>query len=348
MNKKLYLQLILYPIILVIISSLFITSYHIYEFIKTERDSILKIKNHYSTFELEKLYIKLDKTKEELNKDELIIYNKLDLETFKKGIKIQLEEMKQKSDKEIKLARIKRDDGIKTEVVSTVIVMLVLIFLMTLLLYLNMRRVTKMLKEKEDVINSLNNSLQKKVESQIEEIRIKDLILAQKSKSEALGNMLSIITHQWRQPLNAINSITAKIYKDTKIGNLNIIEVQDDIDQIEDLTKYLSNTITDFSNFYKPTKKKEKFLVYEVIQNSLDILFPKYYQFVKPKIKFTYDENIILFAYKSQIQQIFLLILNNSIENFKIKNIKDPKIELLEEPNNEIGDMAKAVNKNII
>jgi len=88
----------------------------------------------------------------------------------------------------------------------------------------------------------------------------------------------------------------------------------------------MSQTMTDFSTFYKPSKKEEYFKLNDVVRNTLNILFPKYYKDTKPDIRFTYDQEITLYGYKSQMQQILLSILNNSIENFNIIDKKDPKI----------------------
>ena len=152
-----------------------------------------------------------------------------------------------------------------------------------------------------------------------------------------MGQMMSMITHQWRQPLNAINSITAKIYIDLKKGKLNNNKIVENIHDIEDLTQHLSQTITDFSSFYKPSIGKEEFFIHEAVQDSLNILFPRYYKGVKPNIEFFYKEEISLCAYKTQIQQIIIILLNNCIENFKIRDIKDPKIIInIKKENNRV------------
>jgi|GEM_PF-2804003 len=427
MSRKLYLQLVLYPIILIIISSTIITIYHILEFIKNGEDRIANIKIEYILEKKENSYSDVHNTlanikliKQIVIKDE----NKLNLDSLQNNIIKTLEEninlnstddlfivklnninggekfakvlyskdknivgkilsdntsktkfrkdiLKQLRDNgevyheyfshdihfdeskikhvyiyyyeplkivigsgfyikdlntEIERINLKVKESIKLEIISSIIVTTILLVFMLILLYFNTQRIIKMLKEKEDEIQNLNHSLQDKVLSQIEEIRLKDLMLAQKSKSEAMGQMMSMITHQWRQPLNAINSITAKIYIDSKKGKLNDNNIVENIHDIEELTQYLSQTITDFSSFYKPSMEKEKFFIHEVVQNSLNILFSRYYDGIKPNIEFYYTQKITLCAYKTQIQQIIITLLNNSIENFKIRDIKDSKI----------------------
>ena len=53
----------------------------------------------------------------------------------------------------------------------------------------------------------LNQSLEQKVKEEIEKNREKEQLLVQKSKFIALGEMISNIAHQWRQPLSELSSI---------------------------------------------------------------------------------------------------------------------------------------------
>lgn len=454
MNRKLYLQLVLYPIILIVTSSIVITTYHMLEFKKNGEDRISNVQIEYILEKKEKSYHNVHNTLEKIklikqlvSKDE----NKLDLERLQTNIIKSLEEninlnsiddifivklnninggekfakvlyAKDKSlvgkilsdntsktkfrkdilkqlreygelyyeyfshdthfeqskikhvyiyyyeplqiaigsgfyikdlNSEIESIKIKVKDNINNAIKSSILVTTILLVFIIILLYFNTKRIINILKDKENEIQELNQSLQNKVLSQVEEIRLKDLMLAQKSKSEALGQMMSMITHQWRQPLNAINSITAKIYIDSKIGKLNDKNIIDNIHDIEELTQYLSQTITDFSTFYKPSMEKEEFLIHEAVQNSLNILFPRYYDGTKPNIEFYYTQEIILYAYKTQIQQIIITLLNNSIENFKNRDIKDPKIKIdIKKKNNRvyinIEDNGKGIeNENI-
>ena len=425
MNNKLYFQLILYPIVLIILSAAVITSYHMYQFVKNEKEIINDLSSSYITNKKKIIYTKVHYTVEKLkimqelfenqsiHKDEIInkilikmkdieknctddlfiveLYNINGGENFGKIIfsnnvgkvgimlndnkicdrKIILKRLKETGevyheclnnysdmlepktklvyifhykplnlivgssfylnelDQQIDIIKKDGKEKITLEIASTLIVTSILLVLIVILSYISMKKITKLMKKNEKKINELNNSLQDKVTSQINQLRSKDLILAQKSKAQSLGEMLSLITHQWRQPLSAINSITAKIYKDCKIDNLNPIEMKNNIAQIEELTHYMSQTITDFSTFYKPSKNKENFTLSETIQSTLNILFPKYYKDTKPEIEFISTNEITLYGYKSQVQQIILSILNNSIENFNTRNIKEPKIKIV-------------------
>ncbi|MCD6172996.1 MAG: transporter substrate-binding domain-containing protein, partial [Sulfurimonas sp.] len=83
----------------------------------------------------------------------------------------------------------------------------------------------------------------------------REKIMLMQSKQAAIGEMVGFIAHQWRQPLSVIgmssNNIKVSIELEEKITTQNIEEfVQIVLDQV----KHLSETIDDFSNFFKPNK----------------------------------------------------------------------------------------------
>ena len=90
-----------------------------------------------------------------------------------------------------------------------------------------------------------------KLKAQERLLREKDQIMFQQSKMAAMGEMLRNIAHQWRQPLSVISSSASglKLKKD-----FNILK-DSDFDEFSDATiksvKYLSETIEDFSNYFK-------------------------------------------------------------------------------------------------
>ncbi|MDC7242734.1 MAG: cache domain-containing protein, partial [Sphaerochaetaceae bacterium] len=73
--------------------------------------------------------------------------------------------------------------------------------------------------------------------------RRKDELIYQQSKMASIGEMLSIISHQWRQPLSQINTVTMDIYVEHMKNELNKKSLEKHIKSIEETTKYLSNTI---------------------------------------------------------------------------------------------------------
>ena len=96
-----------------------------------------------------------------------------------------------------------------------------------------------------------NKELEQKIKEEVSKNREKDKLMFQQAKLASMGEMLGNISHQWRQPLMEISSIflpiEAKINMDIPLDNKEILE---SITKLNDVTKYMSNTIDDFKNFF--------------------------------------------------------------------------------------------------
>lgn len=180
---------------------------------------------------------------------------------------------------------------------------------------------------KSFIINRLNEEMQYKLKEELKEFSDKDKILFHKNKLDAMGEMLENIAHQWRQPLSQINSSVLLIDDALHKMNFKNIDVEERLLEIESLTKYLSNTINDFKDFFAHDKMKNNFLLREMVEKSIYI--------VKGSLKKNNVEVIVdieqdcrYYGYESELQQVVLVLLNNSKEALVNRNIKDPIINI--------------------
>jgi len=155
--------------------------------------------------------------------------------------------------------------------------------------------------------------------------RQKDEIIFHQSKMATIGELLNIISHQWRQPLAQINSLTMDMYIEQKQGSLGEKELKDSIINIEKTTQYLSNTIDDFSRFFVQEKDKSDFLPQNAIQECINILSPSL-KHIEIEINIIDDTKVN--GYITLYQQVILTILTNSIDAFESRNIEKPKITI--------------------
>ncbi len=118
-----------------------------------------------------------------------------------------------------------------------------------------------------------NRELEEKIQKEIEKNRQKEQILFHQSKLASMGEMLSSISHQWRQPLMEINSlflpIEIKLRGNKSIDNDEVLEA---ISKLNEITKYMSNTINDFKNFFSTNKQSVKFSLSTQINSAINIL----------------------------------------------------------------------------
>uniref|UniRef100_UPI004047871E PAS domain-containing sensor histidine kinase n=1 Tax=Aliarcobacter sp. TaxID=2321116 RepID=UPI004047871E len=150
--------------------------------------------------------------------------------------------------------------------------------------------------------------LKLKVEEELSKNRQKDRILIQQSKLAAMGEMLGNIAHQWRQPLNNV-SLILQFLRD----NYNNKDVSDEkldkfMEKANKHIEYMSETIDDFRNFYKPSKTQNEFSIKECVE-SLLYMFRNQYENIEINFK---CEDAIITNYENELKQAILNILNNA------------------------------------
>ncbi len=148
-------------------------------------------------------------------------------------------------------------------------------------------------------------------------------IMIVQSRQAAMGEMISMIAHQWRQPLTSISAITGTLSLDIMMDNYQKTFFTKSIENINELSQYLSNTIDNFRNFFKPDKEAELVLINIPVIKALDILKASLESDnIKIIEDYTSTEKVNL--YTSDIMQVILNILKNAQENFKEKATHNP------------------------
>lgn len=173
-----------------------------------------------------------------------------------------------------------------------------------------------------------NYMLRKKVILEVKKnLMQKELLFAQTKQAE-LGKLIANISHQWRDGLTKIGYINlttmAKLKMNRAISNEYLEKSTEDIEHTLD---FMSQTMQNFLEYYKPSKIKTKFEVIESIHASISI--------INTKIK-NHDvavtilgENINFYGIKNQWMQIWLNLINNSINQAIKKEIVNPTITIM-------------------
>jgi len=103
-------------------------------------------------------------------------------------------------------------------------------------------------------------------------LKERDLLLLEQSKRAEIGEMIGNIAHQWRQPLAIINTSVAILKEKNRADLLNKDEIADKLEKMEKRIVYMSETIEDFMNYYRPDKKKSLFFIHKAVEKALDIV----------------------------------------------------------------------------
>lgn len=177
----------------------------------------------------------------------------------------------------------------RKHIILTMILIFILVFIilmMTIKLLSNLNKRTqltielqnakknleKRVQERTAELKKMNDTLTEKVEEELRTRAVHEQIINEQKKLADMGQMINAIAHQWRQPLNVLGLLGQEIIDLIEEGQLDDKFLETFKETHYDMVEFLSSTIDDFRDFYKPDKNKEKFNVYTQIKNILKLL----------------------------------------------------------------------------
>lgn len=180
----------------------------------------------------------------------------------------------------------------------------------------------------EQELRVLNESLELRVQAELAKSREKDLLLIRQSRLAAMGEMITNIAHQWRQPLTAL-AITIQDAKYAFDGNeLNAEYIDKMVKDGMGFINYMSHTIDDFRSFFRPDRQKESFSVVEACELASHVIYDSLKSnFIKFEMHYE-DANICTVGYPHEFSQVILNLLSNAKDVLLDRNIMEPTIYL--------------------
>lgn len=183
----------------------------------------------------------------------------------------------------------------------------------------------------QDTLNKMigeSVKLNKQLQQEIAERKQQEQLLVQNSKLAAMGEMIGMIAHQWRQPLSSISTLA---------GNLKIfidLDMYDSdqfvklLDEINNHAQFLSKTINDFRHFFKPDNPQDIALLDNIINNTLGII-GKSLEYKNINLVKDYAFSTPILTYPNELMQVFLNILKNAADAIVSNGIVQPQIIIL-------------------
>ncbi len=208
-------------------------------------------------------------------------------------------------------------------------------------------------KEMERKLEVLTYDLEERIKKEIEKNKEKTAQLIQQSRFAQMGEMISMIAHQWRQPLTAITATTNNLLLKNILNKEVPKEIlEEELNLITEYTQHLSFTIDDFRNFFKSDNEKVDSKIEDIIEKAINIIKTSFEaKDINLITNYKFNENINI--YTTEIQQVILILLKNAEDALVDNEIKNKTIEIITYKENdfaiiEIQDNAGGIASDII
>jgi len=202
----------------------------------------------------------------------------------------------------------------------------------------------KELKNKQKELEMLNVELAKAVVEETDKRKKNEQVLFEQSRFIAMGQMISAIEHQWRQPLSALG-INIEDLEDAYISD------ELDSDYIHDLTndsmvliKTISKTMEDLKHFFMTSQVEERFSIPKMLNEVYGLILSRLFNSdISFHIVFNqddstteaHDKDVIGFISKmkdftangvpAEFKQVIINVLNNAIDAILEKKNVSPE-----------------------
>jgi signal transduction histidine kinase len=164
------------------------------------------------------------------------------------------------------------------------------------------------------VISVIIYFYQKKMDEAKELILQQQKIMNIQSKHAIMGEMISMIAHQWRQPLSTVTLNISNLQINKLLGKKVEEELVDKtLEEINKTIVYLSNTIDDFQTFFHPNRKMEKVMTRDLLKKVMNFVEPRLKD-SKLSLGLEVKEDVLLETYANELVQVILNLVNNAID----------------------------------
>ncbi len=173
---------------------------------------------------------------------------------------------------------------------------------------------------------------------------IQQSLLLQQSRLASMGEMVSTIAHQWRQPLTHLSYLFMNMKKKANDPEFVRLKLEEGKAQLG----YMSQTIEDFSSFYNPSKEKTDFSIQTACQKAITIASPSLKK-VGVVLDIDTKTDFNAFGNQNEFEQVILNLINNARDILIERAIKTPHITIMIERNSiQVSDNAKGISKETI
>ncbi|MFA6137534.1 MAG: HAMP domain-containing sensor histidine kinase [Sulfurimonas sp.] len=158
------------------------------------------------------------------------------------------------------------------------------------------------------------------------ESKQRDTLMFQQAKMAQMGEMIGMIAHQWRQPINAISASSIKLSLSNTLGRLTPDGVEEHALFVQNQCQKMSNVIDSFLSYSSNRSEEKNFHIQDVIKTIHEFVSVQYSAH-NIKIVIEIDDALddTIFGREDMLEQVLLNLLSNAKDAFDISTLEIQK-----------------------
>jgi len=157
-----------------------------------------------------------------------------------------------------------------------------------------------------------------------EEMDKQNEIMIHQSKMATMGEMIGVISHQLKQPLNILSLYCDDVKESHKYNEIDDAFVEKFQSNTHKQIDFMTQTIDGFREFFNPDKMKTVFTLKSTFEKTLSLLVKQMENNNITIHTSIGDESV--YGVESELQQVFLNLITNSKDAFIERDIKQREI----------------------
>lgn len=170
------------------------------------------------------------------------------------------------------------------------------------------------------IVNSAHEFLRRRVERKQKEY---EFMLAHRSRISEIGELISGINHQLRQPINATALVVSSTLDLSERDLLDKSTLENNLKLCQKSINLMDKTIGIFRNFYRCSETVTEFSLLDCIKSVLHV---NYIELTKSNINIEMDEksfeDIRVISIENFVQQILLVLIQNAKESLNALDLQ--------------------------
>lgn len=179
-----------------------------------------------------------------------------------------------------------------------------------------------------DLTSGRENIIEEKVSRTLEASRKKDALLLTQSRQAAMGELVSHISHQWKQPLNVLSLILQSMSAESEVGFLPRASVERFSSMGMGQIGAMASILDDYKDYFREDKEKRVFGLNEVAETTIRLQAPIIAR-LGVETSVSCPEGLAYFGLRNECSQILTNLVVNALDAIAERKPELPRIDIV-------------------